>query len=77
MDWKSPLGIGLPLISFVFGFIAHYLLHRLNIYKFRKLGHFEMLELLNNEKKYRYNSLLRNWFYRNIEKYIKFVYAYN
>lgn len=34
MDWKSPLGIFLPIFSFFLGFLTHYLLNRLNIYKY-------------------------------------------
>ena len=51
MTWKDPVGIILPLSSFLLGFLVHYLLKKLTIYKFQKLGHLEMAELLSNESK--------------------------
>jgi hypothetical protein len=57
MDWKSPVGIMLPILSFFCGFLIHYLLNRLTIYKYKKLGHDEMAELLINEKKNRSYSI--------------------
>ena len=49
MDWKSPKGIGLPLITIILYLITLLLIEILNKFKLKKLGYNSILSIISGQ----------------------------